>query len=96
MVVIRGVNLYPSALEEVIRTFDHIEEYQVRIDTKVTLIEIKVQIEMISEAKNNSYIVQRQLEEQLRSTFGIHILVEIVSKGSLPRFEFKSQRWVHL
>ena len=96
MVVIRGVNLYPSALEEVIRTFDHIEEYQVRIDTKVTLIEIKVQIEMISEAKNNSYIVQRQLEEKLRSTFGIHILVEIVSKGSLPRFEFKSQRWVHL
>ena len=96
MVIIRGVNLYPSAMEEIVRKFDEIEEYRVEIDTRVTLVEIKVQIELMPHAHEKSQIIKEELEAKLRSIFGIHILVEVVLKGSLPRFEFKSQRWIQL
>src|SRR5262249_40399759 len=45
MVVVRGVNLYPSAIEEIIRGCDGVAEYRVEIRTERSLSEMSIQVE---------------------------------------------------
>ena len=45
MVCVRGVNVYPSAVEEIIRSQDGVAEYQVGVDTAATLAQIAIRIE---------------------------------------------------
>ena len=89
MVVIRGVNLYPAAVEEVIRRRPDIFEYRVEIHESGVLKEMAIQIESsLGEAE------ARQLERELHAAFSLRIPVSPVPPGTLPRFEMKSRRWI--
>lgn len=92
MVVIRGVNLYPSAIEDIIRACDGVAEYRVEIQTARALPEVSIQVEPTHE---DAGLVHR-LEAALRSAFGLRIPVALTAEGSLPRFEMKAQRWVRV
>ena len=95
MVVVRGVNLYPGAVEAVIRRCREVEEYRVEVDTRGTLCELKVQAEASCDSVDGLKLVRR-LETELRSAFALRIPVSIVARGTLPRPEFKSNRWVRV
>ncbi len=89
MVVIRGVNLFPSAVEEVIRRRPEISEYRVEVHDTGVLREMKIQIESgLGEGG------ARQLEQELHAAFSLRIPVSPVPPGTLPRFEMKSRRWI--
>ena len=45
MVVVRGVNLYPSAVDSVITRFPEIKEYQVVFENRDSMLEAKIKIE---------------------------------------------------
>jgi len=92
MVVIRGVNLYPSAIEEILRGCDGIAEYRVEIRTERSLSELTVQVEPSREEPGLAH----RLESALRDALGLRIPVSTVAAGALPRFEMKAQRWVRL
>jgi phenylacetate-CoA ligase len=92
MVVVRGVNLYPSAIEEIVRACDGIAEYRVEIRTDRALPELSIQVEP---THLDAGIVHR-LELALRDALGLRIPVSIVPASSLPRFEMKAQRWIRL
>lgn len=90
MVVIRGVNLHPSAVEDVIRRIDGVGEYRVEILRPGALPEIRIQVE------SDSISIACEVEASLRSAFNLRIPVSAVPPGSLPRFELKAKRWVIL
>ena len=97
MVVVRGVNLYPGALEAVIRRCREVAEYRVQVDTRGTLCELKVQAEVDASCDSvDGPELERRLEIELRSAFALRIPVSVVARGSLPRPEFKSNRWVRV
>jgi phenylacetate-CoA ligase len=88
MVIVRGVNLYPSAMDAAIRSVAGIREYQVEIDKRRTLPEIKVRFEAVGDGDPTS-----DLSKHLRAAFQMRIEVERVRDGTLPVFEFKARRW---
>lgn len=95
MVVVRGVNLYPGAVEAVIRRCREVAEYRVQVDTRGTLCELKVQAEASCDSVEGPGL-ERRLESELRSAFALRIPVSVVARGTLPRPEFKSSRWVRV
>jgi phenylacetate-CoA ligase len=89
MVVVRGVNLYPSAMDAVIRAVRGVREYQIEIDQRQTLPEVTVSFETIDDVRDPS----SELAKQLRAAFQMRIEVKTVPPGTLPVFEFKARRW---
>ncbi len=92
MVVVRGVNLYPSAIEEIIRGCDGVAEYRVEIRTERSLSEMSILVEPSCGETNLAH----RLESALRDALGLRIPVSLVATGTLPRFEMKAQRWIRL
>lgn len=90
MVVVRGVNVYPSAVEAVVRQFSEIVEFMVE-QRKVDAMD---EIELLIEVPGNvSKALIKRLEAKLRDTFSMRIPVRLVEADSLPRHEFKAKRW---
>ena len=88
MVVVRGVNLYPSAIEAVVRTVDGIGEYRVEVDERGALPEVSLTIEVLE-----GDLVESELEAHLRAVFSMRIPVRAVGSGELPSHEVKAKRW---
>jgi len=93
MVVVRGVNLYPSAVEEVIRSVGGIAEFQVEVSTERALAELSVQIEPVPGEEPGTAIADR-VAAALQRAFALRASVSCVPPGSLPRFEAKARRWI--
>jgi phenylacetate-CoA ligase len=86
MVIVRGVNVYPGALDEIIRSLPEIAEYRVTHDTSAALAALSLEIEAPS-------VTAKELEERLHLALSLRIPVTAVEGGSLPRFELKAKRW---
>ncbi len=86
MVVVRGVNVYPSAVEAVVREFPEVEEFQVTLDRTGILAEVDMEVEA-------SPSVAAALEARLLRDMGLRIPVRPAEPGTLPRFELKARRW---
>jgi phenylacetate-CoA ligase len=91
MVIVRGVNLYPSALEDVVRTVPEVEEYRVSLTNNGGLAEVGVEVEA-----PGAQGVGVKLEMAFERAFSLRIPVREVAQGTLPRFEFTARRWVRL
>jgi phenylacetate-CoA ligase len=89
MVIVRGVNVFPSAVEEVVRQTLGALEYRVSVSSGPGLSEISVEIE--SSALPDA---ARLLEAAFERAFSLRIPVREVTAGSLPKFEMKSRRWL--
>lgn len=90
MAVIRGVNIYPSAVEAVVRQFAEVQEFMVEQRKVGAMDEIELLIEVPG---NVSKALIKQIESRLRDTFSLRIPVRLADTGSLPRYEFKARRW---
>jgi phenylacetate-CoA ligase len=88
MVVVRGVNIYPGAVESVVRSVPGILEYRVHLGFRGNMREVEV------EAEAGSADAVRALERALESAFSLRIPVRGVAEGTLPRFEMKARRWL--
>ncbi|MGZ4972862.1 MAG: phenylacetate--CoA ligase family protein [Limisphaerales bacterium] len=91
MVVVRGVNVYPSAFEDLLRNFAQVAEYQVEVDKTKPLTEIHLQVEPVDAGANSN--LADEIQTALQDTFHLRVPVTIVAPGSLPRFEMKAKRW---
>jgi phenylacetate-CoA ligase len=93
MLVVRGVNVFPSAVENVLREFQEIEEFRVEIFEKQAMKEIKLVLEL----RERSVIgLAEQVSQRVRERIGLRPHVEIVAPGTLPRFELKAKRFFKL
>jgi phenylacetate-CoA ligase len=89
MVVVRGVNLYPSAVEEVVRSCG-VVEFRVETYTDRALKEMSVQVE----GPGDPAALCHRVTHALQSAFGLRVSVSCVDPGTLPRFEAKAKRWI--
>jgi phenylacetate-CoA ligase len=92
MAIVRGVNIYPTAVEEIVRGMPEILEYAVRIDESNALAEMSVQIEPVPECKDHDSVA-RMLQQKFEAAWSLRVPVSAVPLGSLPRYELKAKRW---
>jgi phenylacetate-CoA ligase len=93
MVVVRGVNLYPSAVEQVVRSSGGVAEFRVEIYHDRSLTEIGIQIEPGS--GEDAAALTHRVTAALHYAFGLRVDVSAVPAGTLPRFEAKARRWIY-
>lgn len=93
MIVVRGVNIFPSAVEEILRQFSEVGEFQVQINHAQALAEMKIQVEPIDAAVDVRSLAAR-LEKAFLTAFALRVPVSGVAIGALPRFEHKAKRWL--
>ena len=92
MKVIRGTNVYPRAVEAIVRRVADVEEFQVRLYTAEGIRdEIEVLVELAAEQDGDAVLAElgRQLAEAHE---GLRFGVRRAQAGSLPRFELKAKR----
>ena len=96
MKLIRGTNVYPRAVETIVREYDQIDEFQIVLWRRNNVQdEITVKIEIRSGHEENTYTVLHRLGADLaHSHEGLRFNVEAVDHGTLPRFELKAKRLV--
>ena len=96
MLIIRGVNVFPSQIETVLLQMNLSPNYQIIVDRKGVLDTIEVQVEMtddtfsdtISEISNK----EKEFADRLKSVLGIAAKATFVSAGSIARSEGKAKR----
>jgi phenylacetate-CoA ligase len=92
MVTIRGVNVYPSAIEAIVRDLPEIAEYQAEIGDHGALEEFSLVIEPAPHVADVGDLVER-LSRRLHEAFPLRIQIRPVAPGELPRYELKARRW---
>jgi phenylacetate-CoA ligase len=89
MLIVRGVNLYPSAVDDVVRTIPEVDEYRVKVTGEGGMAKVSVEVEI-----SGGMGVARSLEAAFERAFSLRIPVVEVAAGTLPRFELKARRWI--
>jgi len=82
---VRGVNVYPSALANILHLFPEVTEYRVIVTKNGPLDEIALQVECPA-------ALIPVLQERLHQGLRLRIPIEAVELGTLPRFELKAKR----
>jgi phenylacetate-CoA ligase len=93
MVIVRGVNIFPSAVDEVLRRFNDLAEYRVDVARSAALTELRVQIEPTADCLDPHHL-RATVERFLQTAFALRIPVTLLPHGTLPRFEMKARRWI--
>ncbi len=95
MFVVRGENVYPSAIEDVLRSIDGFgDEYRIVVSRERAMDEMAVQAETrpdVDQAKAPE--LKRELESRLKAK-GLRTVVQMLPPGTLERSEFKAKRVV--
>lgn len=94
MKIVRGVNVYPSAVENVVRAFAEVEEFQLVITEEKSLPQACVRVEPCGDLDvSGASELAGKLQQALRDSHsGLRFDIEVVSKGELPRFDLKAKR----
>ena len=94
MLIIRGVNLFPSQVEHLLLNVEEVApHYQLIVERPEAMDEMTVRCEPAAEGVDGAALAGR-LGELLREQTGIRIAVEVVEPGTLPRSEGKAVRVV--
>jgi phenylacetate-CoA ligase len=91
MVTVRGVNVFPSAIEAIIRRFGEVEEYRVEVARVREMDELRCTVEARPGASAD---VAERVATAIRRDLGIRCMVDMVPPGTLPRFDMKAKRFV--
>jgi len=85
MLIIRGVNVYPSALANILHRFPEVKEYRVIITSEGLMDEIALQVECPPDLKS-------AIADEVHIALNLRVPIETVAPGTLPRFELKARR----
>lgn len=92
MVTVRGNNVFPTAIEAILRRFTDVVEYRVTVDEGAAHQGLRIEVEPAG-ACEDPVALSQHLAEAIRDRLNFRPVVTIVPAGSLPRFEMKSKRW---
>jgi phenylacetate-CoA ligase len=92
LVIIRGNNIFPAAIDAIMKSFSEIAEYQVETFKSGAMTEMKLRIE--ADAANNSADLPQRVGKKLQDVLNLRCEVQNVPRGTLPRFELKAKRWI--
>lgn len=86
LMIVRGVNVYPTAIEAIVREFAA-TEFRIVRSRRHAMEELLIEVEAGAEVAN-------RLAEAFRQRLGVRLLTRGVPAGALPRFELKARRIV--
>ncbi len=97
MLIIRGVNIFPSQIESLLMETEGVEpHYQLIVDrvNNLDTLEVKVEVsdKIFSDEIKHLQNLQRQIEKDIKDLFGISVKVTLAEPKSLQRFEGKAKR----
>jgi phenylacetate-CoA ligase len=92
MIHVRGNNLYPTAIEAIIRRFPEVTEFRIVVDEGGPLPDLRVEVEPADGTTGHrvAEVVGRAVRDEL--LFRVEVVA--VAAGTLPRFEMKARRVV--
>ena len=98
MLIVKGVNVFPSQIETVLLNQGYPANYQIIVDRKNNSDTIEVQVEMTQEMfSDNAGIVagrEKSLVDALKAMLGIYVKVKLVNPKAITRSEGKAVRVV--
>ncbi len=100
MIIIKGVNVFPSQIEEVLAGFKEVSpHYQLILHkTRGTIKDLEVQVELTPEGFTDRYkaleALERRIKQSLRSTLSLGPRITLMEPGSLERTTGKAKRVV--
>src|SRR5262249_15621163 len=89
MLTVRGVNVFPSALENLVRRFPAVDEFAVAWYRERATCAVELRLEISGEAPER---VCEALAREVWVALGFRPRVQAVPAGTLPRFELKARR----
>lgn len=93
MVVVRGVNVYPSAVEDVVRSIPELgDEFRLIVSRDKIMDELTIQVEVNTVGELEKASVREALRQKLKSVLGLSVNLELLTPGTLERTEFKAKR----
>jgi len=93
MIIVRGENIYPSAIEDTLRAIDGFGgEFRVIVSRREAMDELLVRAEYTVAHGGQVETLRALMRERLRARLGVHPIVDLVPEGTLPRTEFKARR----
>ncbi len=90
MLIVRGVNVFPSALEGIVRRFPAVDEFMIEVYRRGQLDEVR----LLLEVQGSPAPVVAAVQEAVRVDLGIRVEAVPVPGRSLPRYELKARRLV--
>jgi phenylacetate-CoA ligase len=91
MIHVRGNNLYPAAIEAIVRRFPQVAEYRIVVDHSGPLADLRLEVEP---AGGDGRELAEHVSRAVRDELLFRVEVSAVACGSLPRFEMKARRIV--
>ncbi len=97
MLIIRGNNVFPSAIEGILRERAEIAEFRLVVEERSGLSELAIEIEpaaAVAPAGLDNAALATWVTSVIRDRLNLRPLVRILPPGALPRFEMKARRVV--
>jgi len=88
MITIRGINVFPSAVENIVRRHPQIVEFAIEVHRRREMHELRLKVEVNGSADS---VIER-LGQDIHNDLRVRATIELVEAGTLPRFELKSRR----
>lgn len=93
MITVRGINVFPSAIENIVREFPAVAEFQIELSEDRAMQQLRLRVELAAGA---DAAVLEHLTGALRSRLAIRVEVLPAPPGALPRYAMKARRLVRL
>ena len=92
MLLVRGNNVFPSAVEGIVREFDEVVEFAMEVDEEGPMADLCLTIEPAADAASTD--LAERITERVRDRLHFKPRVALVKPGALPRFELKAKRLI--
>ncbi|BAL27023.1 phenylacetate--CoA ligase family protein [Azoarcus sp. KH32C] len=90
MVTVRGVNVFPAGVENIIRKFTEVDEFRITVSKVKHMDEMDIEVELCEGADP---AVVHSIAERLDSVLAFRPRVHNVGRNILPRFDMKAKRF---
>ena len=87
MLIVRGVNIFPSSIERILRSFPEVVEFRMTASKQGQMDQLKIEIEDRLEQPD-------RVANELQVRLGLRVEIQCVPIGSLPRFDLKGKRFI--
>ncbi len=91
MVTVRGVNVFPGGVENILRTFAEVDEYRITVHKERQMDEMDIEVEPAGGA--DPAAMSQAIAARLDAVLAFRPRVRVVAHNALPRFEMKAKRF---
>jgi phenylacetate-CoA ligase len=93
MITVRGVNVFPSSIENILRRFPEVVEFQGEVIVEREMAELLLRLETPALEQMHLERLAEQVSGAIHNNIHLRPIIQFAAPGSLPRAEMKSRRF---